>query len=270
MQGEQASLCFTSPPYGNQRDYTSGGISDWDGLMRGVFAQVPMAADGQVLITASSQGHFMIRAYTAKLLNIDIANIRVTNAEIGGGFGGKTVVYLEPLAVALSKKSGRPVKMTMTREDVFRGTGPTSGGTIWVKVRPTKDRHKHPAPAVHQPTAGRLPGAPAHPAPRGRGCAVVPSWGGKVKGHARTRATRGKGLAVEGIAVLGGGKAGVRADGPRAHGVHGGLRAPNEGFEPWQGVGVRQTSRVGCGVQGLDGDAFRRHPIQVGDVPARS
>jgi hypothetical protein len=43
MQGEQASLCFTSPPYGNQRDYTSGGIADWDGLMRGVFAQVPMA-----------------------------------------------------------------------------------------------------------------------------------------------------------------------------------------------------------------------------------
>ena len=50
MQGEQASLCFTSPPYGNQRDYTSGGIADWDGLMRGVFAEVPMAADGQVLV----------------------------------------------------------------------------------------------------------------------------------------------------------------------------------------------------------------------------
>jgi DNA modification methylase len=50
MQGEQASLCFTSPPYGNQRDYTSGGIADWDGLMRGVFAQLPMAPDGQVLV----------------------------------------------------------------------------------------------------------------------------------------------------------------------------------------------------------------------------
>ena len=50
MQGEQARLCFTSPPYGNQRDYTSGGIADWDGLMRGVFAQVPMAPDGQVLV----------------------------------------------------------------------------------------------------------------------------------------------------------------------------------------------------------------------------
>ena len=50
MQGGQARLCFTSPPYGNQRDYTSGGIADWDGLMRGVFASLPMADDGQVLV----------------------------------------------------------------------------------------------------------------------------------------------------------------------------------------------------------------------------
>ena len=50
MAGEQAALCFTSPPYGNQRDYTTGGIADWDVLMRGVFAQLPMADDGQVLV----------------------------------------------------------------------------------------------------------------------------------------------------------------------------------------------------------------------------
>jgi hypothetical protein len=50
MQGDTASLCFTSPPYGNQRDYTSGGITDWDGLMRGVFGNVPMADAGQVLV----------------------------------------------------------------------------------------------------------------------------------------------------------------------------------------------------------------------------
>ena len=50
MQGDTAQLCFTSPPYGNQRDYTSGGIADWDVLMRGVFAHLPMAGDGQVLV----------------------------------------------------------------------------------------------------------------------------------------------------------------------------------------------------------------------------
>ena len=50
MQGDAARLCFTSPPYGNQRDYTSGGIADWDGLMRGVFPSLPMASDAQVLV----------------------------------------------------------------------------------------------------------------------------------------------------------------------------------------------------------------------------
>jgi DNA modification methylase len=50
LQGERARLCFTSPPYGNQRDYTSGGVGDWDGLMRGVFANLPMTDDGQVLV----------------------------------------------------------------------------------------------------------------------------------------------------------------------------------------------------------------------------
>ena len=50
MQGDTACLCFTSPPYGNQRDYTSSGIADWDGLMRGVFAHLPMSDDGQVLV----------------------------------------------------------------------------------------------------------------------------------------------------------------------------------------------------------------------------
>ena len=49
MAGETASLCFTSPPYGQQRNYTQG-ITDWDALMRGVFALLPMADDGQVLV----------------------------------------------------------------------------------------------------------------------------------------------------------------------------------------------------------------------------
>lgn len=49
MQSEKAALCFTSPPYGTQRDYTDT-IVDWDALMRSVFANLPMAATGQVLV----------------------------------------------------------------------------------------------------------------------------------------------------------------------------------------------------------------------------
>lgn len=50
MSGQRAALLFTSPPYGNKRDYTTGGIADWDGLMRGVFANAPMGQGGQVLV----------------------------------------------------------------------------------------------------------------------------------------------------------------------------------------------------------------------------
>ena len=50
MVGKQADLCFTSPPYGQQRDYKSGGIADWDKLMQGVFGILPVKHEAQVLV----------------------------------------------------------------------------------------------------------------------------------------------------------------------------------------------------------------------------
>src|SRR5271170_5620074 len=125
---------------------------------------VSVAADGQVQIWASSQGQFMIRAYCAKLLGLDIASIRVTPAEIGGGFGGKTLVYLEPVALALSKKCGRPVKMVMSREAVFRGTGPAAGGVYEVKIGAKKDGRIVAAELLVKLQAGAFPGSPVGPA----------------------------------------------------------------------------------------------------------
>jgi CO/xanthine dehydrogenase Mo-binding subunit len=124
---------------------------------------VSVNADGQATIWASSQGQFMIRAYCAKLLGLDIANIRVMPEEIGGGFGGKTVVYLEPVALALSKKCGRPVKIVMSREEVFRGTGPTSGGVIEVKLGAKGDGTITAAELVLKYQAGAFAGSPVAP-----------------------------------------------------------------------------------------------------------
>jgi len=121
------------------------------------------APDGQISIHASSQGHFMIRAYTAKLLGIDMANIRVNPAEIGGGFGGKTLIYLEPVAVALSRMSGRSVKIQMTREEVFRGSGPTSGAAVEVKLGAKADGTIVAAQQVLKFQAGAFPGSPIGP-----------------------------------------------------------------------------------------------------------
>ena len=119
-----------------------------------------MSADGVATVWASSQGQFMVRAYIAKLCGMDISKIKVIPAEIGGGFGGKTVIYLEPLAVALARKSGRPVKMVMSRDEVFRATGPTSGGHGRCKIGAKKDGTITAADLELEYEAGAFPGSP--------------------------------------------------------------------------------------------------------------
>ena len=115
--------------------------------------------DGQVELWTATQGHFVIRAQCAKLLQIDISKIRVTPTELGGGFGGKNNVYLEPLAIVMSRKSNRPVKMVMSREDVFRSTGPTSGAHTRIKMGCTKDGRIVAAEAELDFQAGAFPGS---------------------------------------------------------------------------------------------------------------
>jgi CO/xanthine dehydrogenase Mo-binding subunit len=118
------------------------------------------AADGQCSVWSSSQGQFMVRTYCAKVLGLEISDIRVTPAEIGGGFGGKTTVYLEPLALALSRQSGHPVKMVMSREEVFRATGPTSGAVILVKLGAKTDGTLTAADVELKYQAGAFAGSP--------------------------------------------------------------------------------------------------------------
>jgi CO/xanthine dehydrogenase Mo-binding subunit len=130
-----------------------------------------VSEDGQAELFVSTQGHFIVRAHCAKLLGMDIAKIRVTAAEIGGGFGGKTVVYLEPVALMLSKKACRPVKMQMSREEVFKATGPTSGAHMRVKIGATRDGRITAGEAELYYQAGAFPGGPIMP---GAMCAFAP------------------------------------------------------------------------------------------------
>ena len=114
---------------------------------------------GQAEVWTSTQGHFVFRAQIAKLLKMDISKIKVTAAELGGGFGGKNNVYLEPLAVVLSRKSSRPVKMVMSRDEVFRATGPTSGTNVKVKIGASKDGKITAAQAELNYQAGAFAGS---------------------------------------------------------------------------------------------------------------
>ncbi|HZA21474.1 MAG TPA: molybdopterin cofactor-binding domain-containing protein, partial [Dehalococcoidia bacterium] len=93
--------------------------------------------DGRVTVWCSSQNPFGIRDNAARILGIPSSRIKVVPLEIGGGFGGKLTTYLEPVAAVLSKKSGRPVKMTMSRTEVLEATGPTSGSYMRVKMGAT-------------------------------------------------------------------------------------------------------------------------------------
>ncbi|MDO8750562.1 MAG: xanthine dehydrogenase family protein molybdopterin-binding subunit [Dehalococcoidia bacterium] len=118
--------------------------------------------DGYLTIWCSSQSHFAFRDHIARILNLPYSHLKVVPMEIGGGFGGKGVggVYLEPVAAMLSKKAGRPVKITMNRAEVFIGTGPTSGTHIRVKMGATRDGHITAAETTMIYEAGAFPGSP--------------------------------------------------------------------------------------------------------------
>ena len=98
-----------------------------------------VSPDGTGELWVCTQGHFVYRNHCAMLLGMDVSKLRVTSSEIGGGFGGKTHVWAEPVALALSRKANRPVKVVMTREEVFRASGPTSATSIDVKIGVKKD-----------------------------------------------------------------------------------------------------------------------------------
>ena len=163
-------------------------------------------ADGTLHIWCSSQGHFNVRDQTATILGIPVSRVLVTQLEIGGGFGGKTLVYLEPVAAALSRKTGRPVKIQMSRTEVFEGTGPTSGGYLRVKMGVTRQGDITAADMSLYYEAGAFPGSPVNP---GAQCALscynIPN--GRIEAadvvlnHPKTAAYRAPGSPAAAFAV---------------------------------------------------------------------
>jgi len=116
--------------------------------------------DGHVTVWTSTQGAFTVRQQVAELVNLPISRVKVIPMEIGGGFGGKIRVYLEPVAAILSKRCGQPVKVLMSRADVFEGTGPTPGSYIKVKVGVDASGKITAAETYMAYEAGAYPGSP--------------------------------------------------------------------------------------------------------------
>jgi CO/xanthine dehydrogenase Mo-binding subunit len=118
--------------------------------------------NGKVTVWCSTQQLFAFRDHISALLDIPVGDVTVVPLEIGGGFGGKGQggVYLEPVAAVLSKNSGSAVKITMTRAEVFMGTGPTSGTAMEIKLGASKDGKLTAVKAKLTFEAGAFPGSP--------------------------------------------------------------------------------------------------------------
>jgi len=118
--------------------------------------------DGKLTVWCSTQQLFAFRDHISAILDIPVGDVKVIPLEIGGGFGGKGQggVYLEPVAAMLSKKSGAPVKIIMSRADVFEGTGPTSGTNIDIKISSSPEGKLTAVKAKLTFEAGAFPGSP--------------------------------------------------------------------------------------------------------------
>ncbi len=123
-------------------------------------ATASWSSDGQLTVWTCTQGAFTVRDQCIAILGVPVSKIRVIPTEIGGGFGGKTVVYLEPLAALLAKRTGRPVKLQMDRAEVFEASGPTSGIHARVRMGATRDGRITAADIELIYEAGAYPGSP--------------------------------------------------------------------------------------------------------------
>jgi CO/xanthine dehydrogenase Mo-binding subunit len=119
-----------------------------------------LGGDGKGELWCCTQGHFHVQKTCAALLDIETSALRVTPSEIGGGFGGKTAIFIEPVALALSRKTNRPVKLVMSRSEVFRATGPTSSTSMDIKIGMKKDGTITAGSGIFRLQGGAFPGAP--------------------------------------------------------------------------------------------------------------
>ncbi len=97
-------------------------------------------ADGQVIIRTATQSPYGVRAIMSRCLGLDPGRITIQVAEIGGGFGGKAGIQLEPLAYLLSKAlGGRPVRVANTRESDMISSPGAPGLEARVKMGAKRD-----------------------------------------------------------------------------------------------------------------------------------
>ncbi|MBI4312414.1 MAG: xanthine dehydrogenase family protein molybdopterin-binding subunit [Chloroflexi bacterium] len=116
--------------------------------------------DGKITVWSSSQGSFGIQQQLSEILDLPLHQVRVIPAEIGGGFGSKNQGILEPMAALLAMKTGRPVKMTMGRDEEFKAGRPGAPSSVFLKMGVKRDGAITAAQVRVVMDGGAFPGGP--------------------------------------------------------------------------------------------------------------
>ena len=94
---------------------------------------------GTITVWTCSQEVFELRTVMAGLFGVPESKMRVICTKVGGGFGGKIEPRLEPITIALAMKSGKPVKIVMTRTDEFTAAAGSTPALVKLKTGVMKD-----------------------------------------------------------------------------------------------------------------------------------
>ncbi len=104
------------------------------GYMETHAAMVDVSPDGAVTVWSSDKVPFRVRSLMAEIIGLPITRVRVIPSFVGGDFGGKGMIFDEPLCYYLALKAGRPVKMVMTRQEEFLAASPRHASIIRLKA----------------------------------------------------------------------------------------------------------------------------------------
>ena len=99
------------------------------------------ACDGNGKITLWSSMHsvFRVQRLTAQALRMPLTKLRVIAPRVGGGFGGKCELTLQPIAVALARATGGAVRLTLAREDDIAMTKTRHASRIYMRTGARRD-----------------------------------------------------------------------------------------------------------------------------------
>jgi CO/xanthine dehydrogenase Mo-binding subunit len=93
----------------------------------------------RLVVETSTQNPWAVRNATARLLGIRPSDVRVVVPPVGGGFGMKFEVSIEPIAALLARATGWPVRLVLTRQEEMRLALFRENADIWLRSAVTRD-----------------------------------------------------------------------------------------------------------------------------------